>query len=109
MVTPIRLSAAKPEVAEPKPIAKATALNTAVFFIKTLLLEKEIFIVDFYIPNRGMLRTSIATESIITKSKPLICDQTHINENDYIAMFKFVISITVLLHFLRKNVLPRLD
>ncbi|RDE75703.1 hypothetical protein DPV91_01060 [Haemophilus parainfluenzae] len=63
----------------------------------------------FYISNRGMLRTSIATESIITKSKLLICDQTHINENDYIAMFKFVISITVLLHFLRKNVSPMLD
>ena len=109
MVTPIRLSAAKPEVAEPKPIAKATALNTAVFFIKTLLCRERDFIVDFYISNRGMLRTSIATESIITKSKLLICDQTHINENDYIAMFKFVISITVLLHFLRKNVSPMLD
>ena len=109
MVTPIRLSAAKPEVAEPKPIAKATALNTAVFFIKTLLLEKEILLLIFYISNRGMLRTSIATESIITKSKLLICDQTHINENDYIAMFKFVISITVSLHFLQKNVSPRLD
>ena len=108
MVTPIRLSAAKPDVAEPKPIAKATALNTAVFFIKTLLYRERDFIVDFYIPNRGMLRTSIATESIITKSKLLICDQTHINENDYIAMFKFVISITVSLHFLQKNVLPRL-
>ena len=56
-----------------------------------------------------MLRTSIATEFIITKSKLLICDQTHINENDYIAMFKFVISVTVLLHFLRKNVSPMLD
>ena len=109
MVTPIRLSAAKPEVAEPKPIAKATALNTAVFFFLSLLYRERDFIVDFYIPNRGMLRTSIATESIITKSKPLICDQTHINENDYIAMFKFVISITVSLHFLQKNVSPRLD
>ena len=47
MVTPIRLSAAKPEVAEPKPIAKATALNTAVFFIKTLLLEKETLLLIF--------------------------------------------------------------
>ena len=36
----------------------------------------------FYISNRGMLRTSIATEFIITKSKLLICDQTHINENN---------------------------
>ena len=34
MVTPIRLSAAKPEVAEPKPI-------------KTLLLEKEILLLIF--------------------------------------------------------------
>ena len=47
MVTPIRLSAAKPEVAEPKLIAKATALNTAVFFIKTLLCRERDFIVDF--------------------------------------------------------------
>ena len=47
MVTPIRLSAAKPEVAEPKPIAKATALNTAVFFIKTLLSEKVILLLIF--------------------------------------------------------------
>lgn len=106
----MRLSAAKPEVAEPKPIAKATALNTAVFFHKKRsYVEKEILLLIFYISNRGMLRTSIATESIITKSKLLICDQTHINENDYIAMFKFVISITVLLHFLRKNVSPMLD
>lgn len=43
----MRLSAAKPEVAEPKPIAKATALNTAVFFIKTLLCRERDFIVDF--------------------------------------------------------------
>ena len=45
MVTPMRLSAAKPEVAEPKPIAKATALNTDVFFHKKRsYVEKR----DFY-------------------------------------------------------------
>ena len=50
-----------------------------------------------------------AIDAILANNLLGICDQTHINENDYIAMFKFVISITVSLHFLQKNVSPRLD
>ena len=50
-----------------------------------------------------------AIDAILADNLLGICDQTHINENDYIAMFKFVIYITVLLHFLRKNVSPMLD
>ncbi len=50
-----------------------------------------------------------AIDAILANNLLGICDQTHINENDYIAMFKFVISITVLLHFLQKNVSPMLD
>ena len=50
-----------------------------------------------------------AIDAILANNLLGICDQTHINENDYMAMFKFVIYITVLLHFLRKNVSPMLD
>ena len=77
MVTPILLLAAKLEDAAPKPIAKATALNTAVFFIITLLFW-----------NVDVLEINIALHSaidaILANNLLGICDQTHINENDYI-------------------------
>ena len=69
-MTPILLSAAKLEDTAPKPIAKATALNTAVFFIITLLFGMLML--------EGNIALHSAINAILANNLFGICDQTHI-------------------------------